>query len=822
MENNSERKYSNGLKGEMLMLEIKEVSKIYKMDEISQIALDKVSINFRKNEFVSILGQSGSGKSTLLNIIGGLDHYTSGDLIINGTSTKKYKSSDWDTYRNHKVGFIFQSYNLIMHQTIQSNVELALTLSGESKTVRSQKAKEALKKVGLGDHLNKKPNQLSGGQMQRVAIARALVNDPEIILADEPTGALDSETSIQIMDLLKEVAKEKLVIMVTHNPELAKNYSTRIVSLKDGHIIDDSNPFDGKEDKVVENSKQKKSMGLFTALTLSFNNLLTKKGRTLVTAIAGSVGIIGIALVLALSNGVNNYAENLQKDSASSVALSIESTTTDSSNSSNLMLAQKEKSEHAENSILATDDISTNLTLTQKSSVRKNNLKKMKEYVDSHKEELEKYASDIKYIYNVELNIYDEYNDGGLTKVNPVENSSSNSSDILSALLSDSIIKNSFDLVLNYDNYEIVAGEMPKAYNELVLIVNENEELPLSIMYSLNLENKADVSDFYKKSANGEAIELKDVSYDYNKIIGKTYKLINSTDYYESHNGVWISKENDSNYIKDLYNNSIDLKITGIAKVKDKNVHNGFLGYTTDLVKYVMEQAGNTEIVKQQLSDNTINVFTGLQFDEMLNESYEENLKILGAGIEDTPYSIDIYPKDAEAKENIKKFIDNYNNSVSEDDKIVYFDHMKELTEGVSKIVNLISMVMIAFVAISLVVSSLMIGIITYISVLERTKEIGILRAIGASKKDVKRVFVAETIIEGFSSGILGTVITFLISLLVNAIVSSTAEIDNIVSVSLVHSVILILISIGLTVISGLGPASASSRKDPVEALRGE
>jgi len=804
------------------MLEIKEVSKIYKMDEIQQVALDKVSINFRKNEFVSILGQSGSGKSTLLNIIGGLDHYTSGDLVINGVSTKKYKSSDWDTYRNHKVGFIFQSYNLIMHQTIQANVELALTLSGESKAVRSQKAKEALEKVGLGEHLHKKPNQLSGGQMQRVAIARALVNNPEIILADEPTGALDSETSVQIMDLLKEVAKEKLVIMVTHNPELAKSYSTRIVSLKDGHIIDDTKPFDGKEEKTNEDSKSKKSMGLFTALTLSFNNLLTKKGRTLVTAIAGSVGIIGIALVLALSNGVNNYAENLQKDSASSIALSIESTTTESSTSSSLLENKKDKVERLDNSILVTDDISTNLTLTQKSLVRKNNLKKMKEYVDSHRDELDKYASDVKYIYNVQLNIYDKYDDGNITKVYPVEDTDS-SSDILSALLSGgNIIKNSFGLVLDYGNYEIISGEMPKAYNELVLIVNENEELDLSTMYSLNIENKAEVSEFYKKSANGENLNLNDISYDYNRIIGKNYKLVNASDYYESNNGVWISKENDSNYVKELYNNGVDLKITGIAKVKDKNVESGFLGYTTNLVKYVMEQSNNTEIVKQQMKNKEINVLTGLPFDDMLNESYENNLKILGAGAEDSPYSIDIYPKDADSKEEIKKFIDKYNNSASEEDKIVYFDHMQELTEGVSNIVKMISMVMIAFVAISLVVSSLMIGIITYISVLERTKEIGILRAIGASKKDVKRVFVAETIIEGFSSGVLGTTVTFLISLLVNAIVSSKAGIENIVSVSLMHSIILISISILLNVISGLGPAGVSSKKDPVEALRGE
>ena len=768
-------------------------------------------------------GQSGSGKSTLLNIIGGLDHYTSGDLIISGTSTKQYKSSDWDTYRNHKVGFIFQSYNLIMHQTVLSNVELALTLSGEPKSVRRKKAKEALKKVGLEKHLNKKPSQLSGGQMQRVAIARALVNNPEIILADEPTGALDSETSVQIMDLLKEVAKEKLVIMVTHNPELAKQYSTRIVSLKDGHIIDDTKPFDGKEENITEDNKKRKSMSLFTALTLSLNNLLTKKGRTFVTAIAGSIGIIGIALVLALSNGVNNYANNLQKESVASMALSIESTATDSSKMKiNTGDADKKKEDHP-NSIVATDDISSNFMLSQKATIKKNNLKKMKEYIDSHKEEVDKFSSDVKYIYNVELNIYDKNSDGSITKINPIENAgSAGDTGLLAALSSDSILKNSFSPILNEENYEVISGEMPKNYNELVLVVNKDNELPLSIMYSLNIENKADVLEFMKKSANGEELNLKNVSYDFNKLIGKTYKLLNASDYYAVSNGTWISRENDTNYIKYLYDKGIDLKITGIVKVKDENISNGYLGYTESLTKYVMEQANKAEIVKQQMANKEINVFTGLPFDEMLKESYENNLKVLGAGNEDTPYTINIYPKDANSKKEIKQFIDNYNNSASEEDKIIYSDQMEELTKGITQIVSMISFVMIAFVAISLVVSSLMIGIITYISVLERTKEIGILRAIGASKKDVKRVFVAETIIEGFGAGALGIIITYLLSLLANAIINALAKIEGLVSLSVSHAIILIAISVILTVIAGLGPAKIASKKDPVESLRGE
>ena len=769
-------------------------------------------------------GQSGSGKSTLLNIIGGLDHYTSGDLIINGVSTKKYKPSDWDAYRNHKVGFIFQSYNLIMHQTILSNVELALTLSGESKSERRKKAKEALKKVGLGKHLNKRPSQLSGGQMQRVAIARALVNNPEIILADEPTGALDSETSVQIMDLLKEVAKEKLVIMVTHNPELAKDYSTRIVSLKDGHIIDDTKPFDGKEEIEKEDNKKRKSMGLFTALTLSLNNLLTKKGRTLVTAIAGSIGIIGIALVLGLSNGVREYANNLQNDSSGSMALSIKSTATDNSKTNYEINTQNKAKESHPNTIVATDNISLSIAMSEKATTRKNNLKKMKEHIDSHKSEVEQFASDVKYIYNVDLNIYDKNNDGTVTKVNPIENAGNVTDTGIMASLGSmtSILQNSFGSILNESNYEVISGEMPKSYNELLLIVNEDNELSLSVMYALNIENKSDIAEFIKKAANGESVKLNDVSYEFDKIIGKTYKIINASDYYAQSNGTWINRQNDSNYIKYLYDKGTELKITGIAKVKNKNITSGYLGYTEDLTKYVMKQSSESEIVKQQVNNKNINVFTGLPFDEMLQESYENNLKILGAGNEDEPYTINIYPKDADSKKEIKQFIDNYNKDASEEDKIIYSDEMEELTKGITQIVDMISMVMIAFVAISLVVSSLMIGIITYISVLERTKEIGILRAIGASKKDVKRVFVAETIIEGFASGTLGIIVTYILSLATNAIVNALAQIDGIMKVSVTHAIVLIGISILLTVVAGLGPAGIASKKDPVESLRGE
>lgn len=804
------------------MLELKNITKIYKMDTIEQKALDNVSINFRKNEFVSILGQSGSGKSTLLNIIGGLDHYTSGDLIINKVSTKKYKASDWDTYRNHNIGFIFQSYNLIGHQSVLSNVELALTLSGVSKSECKKRAIEALKKVGLEDHINKKPKQLSGGQMQRVAIARALVNNPDIILADEPTGALDSETSVQIMDLLKEVAKEKLVIMVTHNPELAQKYSTRIVNLKDGRIEGDTQPFDGNETEDTETSNKKKSsMSLLTALSLSKNNLMTKRGRTLITAIAGSIGIIGIALVLSLSNGVTEYANNMQKESFASQPVSMESTATDeSSSTSSLDLEQENKQEHP-NTIVAKDDISSNFMLTAKASTKKNNLQKMKEYIEQHKSEIDNFASDIEYVYNTDIQLYDADKDGNVVKVNPVSNESVSDAGGLASLFSTNILKNSFIEMKSENQYEVVSGSMPKDKYELALVVNEDNELNLSTMYSLDIENQADVTKFMNQAANGEKVKLKNISYDFNKLIGKTYKLINAVDYYQQVGNTWISKENDNNFIKNLCSKAPELKITGIIKVKDKNTTSGFLGYTHELIEEYMTKANEAEIVKEQVANKDINVFTGLPFDQV-SSTYEKNLKLLGAGNLDDPYTINIYPKDANSKAEIKKFIDNYNNQATKEDKITYVDQMEALTQGITQIVNMISMVMIAFVAISLVVSSLMIGIITYISVLERTKEIGILRAIGASKKDVKRVFRAETIIEGFASGILGMGICYLISLGGNAVVSSLAKIDNIMRVSPIHAIILILISVGLTVFAGLGPARMASKKDPVESLKDE
>ena len=802
------------------MLELKNIKKSYTVGEVKQEVLKGIDIKFRNSEFTSILGSSGSGKTTLLNIIGGLDKYDSGDLIIDGVSTKEYLDRDWDSYRNYRVGFIFQSYNLIMHQSVLANVEIALTLTGVSKSERRKKAVDALTRVGLADHINKRPNQLSGGQMQRVAIARALVNDPEIILADEPTGALDSKTSVQIMDLLKEIAGDKLVIMVTHNPELAKEYSTRIIELKDGKIIDDSNPYNEKENKVSEKVIKKTSMSLASALSLSFNNLLTKKGRTILTAFAGSVGIIGIALVLALSNGVRNYIDDMQNDSSGIQAISIKNTRTEEAKSNDIKIGEKKKEKH-DNQILVNDDISSNMMLSVQQLTKKQNLKDLKKYIDDNKDELLKYSSNIKYTYNVDIQLYDKSENGDLVKINPNENADSVDATGLSALLSTSIIKNAFAELKNSEQYEVVSGHMPKDKNEIVLVVNKDCEINLSNMYSLNFENKNDVSRIMNSGITGEKVELSSVKYDYNKIIGKKYKLINAYDYYEKAGNAWISRENDTNYLNDLYNDADTLEVVGIVKVKDDNSTNGFLGYSHELLEDYITKANSSEIVKEQNKNKEINVFTGTLFDNV-STKYEDNLKVLGAASLDEPYEISIYSKSRDSKENIKAFLDKYNKKASKDDKVEYVDDIEMLAGTLSSVVKIISYVMIAFVSISLIVAALMIGIITYISVLERTKEIGILRAIGASKKDVKRVFRAETIIEGLLAGTMGVVISYILSLGVNGIVSLLAKIDNIMNLSIVHALALIALSVALTVFAGLGPAGMAAKKDPVESLRNE
>ena len=818
------------------MLELKKISKIYETDGFKQKALDEVSVNFRENEFASILGPSGSGKTTMLNIIGGLDQYDSGELLINGVSTKKFEDRDWDSYRNHRIGFVFQSYNLITHQSILSNVELALTLSGISKEERRKRAIEALKEVGLEKHINKKPNQLSGGQMQRVAIARALINNPDILLADEPTGAIDSETSVQIMDLLKEIAKDKLVIMVTHNPELAEKYSTRIIKVKDGHIIDDSNPYHDKDKKEATKNNvgkdKKTSMSFFTALSLSLNNLMTKKGRTLLTAFAGSIGIIGIALILSLSNGVQEYINKVQKETLSSYPLSIESNSIDLSSLMSSMTNTNEDITCEDNKVCTTDDISNSPYLTLQSSYITNNLIGFKSYLDNNGGNIKDYVTDIQYTYNLDLQLYSSNTEDGITQVNPNtftlsdDNTSSNqggmgimmgssTSDIFSELINSEDLMNS--------QYDLLSGRLPEKYNEMVLVINDDNTIPLSLMYSLDIENRSEISEIITKIKNGEDVNLDSINYSYEDLIGLSYKLVLNTDYYVKEDGNWVDKSNNTSYMKNLIENAIDVEIVGVLKISDDAVYasSGFVGYTHDLTEYVINEINKTAIAKEQTSNETIDVFTGQKFDGF-KTTYEDNLATLGIANLDKPESINIYPKDFDSKEAIENIIKEFNETASEEDKISYTDMVGTLLSGVTSIVNVISYILIAFVAISLIVSSIMIAIITYISVLERTKEIGILRAIGASKKDVSRVFNAETIIEGFIAGILGVGISLLLCIPINAIVYSLFTVNNIASLPLVGAIILIVISVLLTVVAGIIPARMASKKDPVEALRNE
>ena len=813
------------------MLEIRKISKTYETEDLKQIALNKVSINFRKNEFASILGPSGSGKTTLLNIIGGLDHYDTGDLIINEVSTKKYKDSDWDSYRNHRIGFVFQSYNLITHQSILQNVELALTLSGVSKKERRKRAMEALKKVGLEKHKNKRPNQLSGGQMQRVAIARALVNDPDILLADEPTGALDSTTSKQIMDLLKEVAKDRLVIMVTHNPELANIYSTRIIELKDGEIIGDSNPYDGnvdtKENYALLKAKSKKtSMNLKTALSLSLNNLMTKKGRTILTAFAGSIGIIGIALILSLSSGVQNYIDKTEKETLASYPLLVEKQAMDITSLMNSRVNEK-KITCETNKICTIDDISNSPQLAMSMSVSKNNLKDLKTFLDGNGGNIKSYVTDIQYGYNVDLQLYDPNTNDAIVKVNP--NTFSIADSATSSTMSFNFKNpNAFtELIDNQElwkmQYEVIAGKLPETMQEMVLIVDENNQIPLSMMYALNVENRNEIKEVIERAKKGEKIEFDSVQYNPEQFLNKTFKLVLSTDYYEKQGNYYIDKQTDTEYIKNLIQNGMDVSIVGVIRVKKDTTSavSGYIGYTHELIDTMIQKGNETELGKAQLENKTMNVLTNAPFDGILN-TYEKALNHLGIANLDDPDMINIYPKDFDSKEAIMKILDDYNANKEEKDRIVYNDYVGVLLSSVTSIVNVISYVLIAFVAVSLIVSSIMIAIITYISVLERTKEIGILRAIGASKKDISRVFNAETLIEGFVAGLLGVLVAYLLTFPINAIVYSKLEIKQIAYLPFIPAVILVFISIILTVIAGIIPSRMASKKDPVESLRSE
>ena len=801
------------------MLEIKNITKTYNTKSLKQNALDDISINFRKSEFASILGPSGSGKTTFLNIVGGLDRYTKGDLIINEVSTKKYRDKDWDYYRNKKVGFVFQNYNLIMHQTILKNVELALTLSGTSKRKRIKKAKEALKKVGLLEHINKRPNELSGGQMQRVAIARSLVNDPEILLCDEPTGALDSKTSIDIMNILKEVSKDRLVIMVTHNKELAEKYSSRIINLKDGKIISDTNPYDGNINTITkkENKKSKRtSMSLLTAISLSLNNLMTKKARTFLTAFAGSIGIIGIALILSLSGGVKKYINDTQKEALSSYPITIEKTSFDIESVINNTNQSNNEIDCKNGMICTKDDITNNPKIKRELSYKENNLKEFKKYLEKNGGNINKYVSGVDYDYDINLNIYDGYDKITYNDKNEEEFSSMYESSSTFSKLSESseVLKN---------KYKLLEGKIPSSYNEMVLIVDKDGKIPLSLIYDLNIEKKEDLERIKEDIKNNNSkIDLK--NYDYKTFLDKEYKLVLSADYYRKQNDFWINKESDLNYMKGVIDNSLSLKIVGILKIDDEKLNSGYVAYDKSLINYIIDETNKRDIVKEQIKNKDVNVFTKDNFNDI--NTYDLNKKILGINEIDDPLRINIYPKDFNSKEKIEKIIDKYNKkqkaSNKEENIISYTDMIGILISSVTSIVDIISYVLIAFVSVSLVVSSIMISIITYISVLERTKEIGILRSIGASKKDIRRVFNAETIIEGFISGLLGILIATIFTKPINVIIHELVGVNDLANLSYLSSLILILISVILTLIAGLIPSSKASKKDPVIALRSE
>lgn len=1043
------------------MLQLRNIRKAYTTGSFTQTALDDVSISFRDSEFVAILGPSGSGKTTLLNIIGGLDHYDTGDLVIDGISTKEYKDRDWDTFRNNRIGFVFQAYNLIPHQTILANVELALTLSGVSRAERRTRALDALQKVGLGDHVDKKPSQLSGGQMQRVAIARALINDPEILLADEPTGALDSKTSVQIMDLLTEIANDRLVIMVTHNPELAERYATRIVNLADGVIRSDSDPFDPAPEDMRASKKQvrRTSMSFLTALSLSWNNLLTKKGRTLMTAFAGSIGIIGIAAILSLANGVNSYIANVEEETLSEYPLSIENQGFDmtslmtmgmgaqggSSGSGDPQDAGRTGSSNgdADGGTVGESKMVTGMF----GSIGSNDLASLKKYLDNGDSGIDQYVNSIEYGYSITPQLFSSDTEDGVRQVNPDKSFSSigfgsatSTNGIMSSMMSTNVFyEMPSDPDLYQDQYDVVAGTWPQRYNDIVLVLTPNGKVSDFMLYTMGLRDHSELDDMVRAFANEEEVDAPDdyMTLTYDQLMGVTFKLVAATDYYQydSDYHVWKNKSDDADYMRDLVNSGEDVHICGIVKpkagAKITSLQTGFY-YTSDMVSHIIDEAADSQIVKDQLADSATNVFTGKSFVEeadaegssfdmsslftidgnklqaafqidpdalsvdmssldlsgaasdlpaapemdpsefqvsgqptinkeaaaalmaavekdyfayyseqvqqgkpapSFNEyfateraqklisdalpgiidtsemqaefaqkiqaylqatmssymnrvvsamqtqmqaamtqvmgqlsanmatamhvdesafadafqmnmdekeltelmmslmssettSFDGNLNKLGYADYAKPASIDIYPKDFESKQSVIDILDGYNDKMKaegEDDKAVsYTDIVGALMSSVTTIVNMISYVLVAFVAISLVVSSIMIGVITYISVLERKKEIGILRSIGASKGDIGRVFNAETVIVGLVAGLIGIGVTALGCIPANAIVYALFDVPNVAILPWQAAVILVAISVFLTFLSGLIPSSAASRKDPVEALRSE
>lgn len=757
------------------MLELKNVSKSYKNIKV----LNNVNIKFREKEFVSILGPSGSGKTTLLNIIGGLDKYDEGNLIIDGVLTRNFKENDWDNYRSKRIGFIFQNYNLINHLTVLENVELALLVNGKK---NKSKIIDTLKKVGLEDEMNKLPNELSGGQMQRVAIARSIINENDIILADEPTGALDSKTSVEIMEILKEISRNKLVIMVTHNVELANIYSDRIIEINDGKIIKDTKEYNEFSKENVKKGK-KMSMSFLTSLYLSFRNLLTKKGRTFLVSFAGSIGIFGISLILSLSNGLNNYIKNTENEYLSNYPITIYK----NNEILNFDLNLKEI-KGSPDKIIAYNDIVSNYINDSK---KYNNLYDFKKYID--KGLLNKYVNFITYDYNLELQIYNNY-----------ENV-----DSIYKVLSDDEIK---------ENYDLVYGSIPKNKNEIVLIVDKNNVINSSILYSLGIKDKNELSIIYKKIKNNENVNLEE-EYNFDELLKGEYKLILNTDYYVKVKNNYIDKSNDINYMKKIIDNGMNIKIVGILKPKNDYVANNVIGYKFDLIKYIIQKNRLSIIGKEQLNNKKINVLSNRKFDN-LNNTYDNIVNILGINDLDNPDCISIYFNTLNDKKNIIKEIDDYNENHNE--KITYVDNIKMILNTITNIVNSISYILIGLVFVSLIVSSLMIAIVTYISVLERKKEIGILKSLGFNRKDIRRIFNSETIIEGFISGIIGIIMTISANRLINLLAYKFLEIETISALSFTNCLLLIFLSVFLAFISGFIPSNIASKREIIDVLRCE
>ena len=883
------------------MLQLRNIVKDYHTgDEVVQ-ALKGVSVNFRRNEFVSILGQSGCGKTTLLNIVGGLDQYTSGDLVINGKSTKDFKSRDWDSYRNNSVGFVFQSYNLIPHQSVLSNVELALTLSGVSKSERRKRAKEVLEKVGLGNQIHKKPNQMSGGQMQRVAIARALINDPDILLADEPTGALDTETSVQIMDLLKEIAKDKLVIMVTHNPELAQQYSTRIVKLLDGNVIDDTNPF-SDEDEAKEDdgsyTPRKTSMSLFTAFSLSLNNLMTKKGRTFLTAFAGSIGIIGIALILSLSSGFQKYINDVQEETLATYPIQITKKAMDYSELLSKMVGNNEEdSSHnhkGENKVYS-GDIMGDMLVSMVSDVKENDLETFKNYIEDDANGFTKYTSDITYTYDTPLYVFNENSaNGGIAQVNPsttmtdmgfggMADAQESTADFMSAFSYGNSSMDMWTQMLDNQDilkqqYDVLAGHWPENKNEVVLVVDKNNEISDFTLYTLGIRDSSELSDMVSTIlGGGEVPEIDKMEFSYDDLLNLKFKVVLPGNLYKKNSdGTYTDMSTDADFLKTAVANGLEVKVSAVIRASDSayatTIQPGYIGYTSELANYIVEENEKTDVLKAQLDSPDTDIFTGMPFSdgkeltaddvdmdsvmqqlmesgqvtedmqaqmasmskdqlfEMLKgygffqestATYEDNMTKLGYSELAKPASINLYCAEFADKDEITKLIDKYNADYP-DSEITYTDYIGIMLSSVTKIINAITYVLIAFVAISLIVSSIMIGIITYISVLERTKEIGILRSIGASKKDISRVFNAETFIIGLFSGLIGIGVTVLLNIPISKVIEGFINVSGVSALPWKGGVALVVISVILTLIGGLIPSRLAAKKDPVIALRSE